>query len=474
MLFNSLVFLIFASLFFCFFWIVKKQKIQLAWIYITLFSFVFYGWWDWRYLFLLIGTGLIDYIAALLIEKHQKYRTHFLVISLLGNLGTLFAFKYSRFIFGQLEQLFQLIGIQVSLTQNIPDFLYILPVGISFYTFQSMSYTIDVYKGYLKPTRNVFHFFAYLSLFPQLVAGPIVRASTLIPQLVRMKPTTETERWHGIKLVAFGFFKKLVLADNLAPMVNTAFTDVNQTNSSIYWWLTILGFAFQIYCDFSGYTDIARGLAKMMGFHFKMNFNHPYLSGSIKEFWQRWHISLSTWFRDYVYIPLGGSRKGKFRSHINMWITMIVSGFWHGASWNFIIWGWLHAIYLSIERILKWPKILNHLHLKWVATILIMFQVLLAWVFFRAQTFTDALTILRNMLSFNSNIEFKITPDLRNGFYFMILALLIEYIFYRVKMRNLFKNPTISKIVETALIALLISATIYLRGKGHEFIYFQF
>jgi len=337
-----------------------------------------------------------------------------------------------------------------------------------------MSYTIDVYKGYLKPTRNVFHFFAYLSLFPQLVAGPIVRASTLIPQLVRMKPTTETERWHGIKLIAFGFFKKVVLADNLAPMVNTAFADVNQTQSSIYWWLTILGFAFQIYCDFSGYTDIARGLAKMMGFHFKMNFNHPYLSSSIKQFWQNWHISLSTWFRDYVYIPLGGSRKGKFRSHLNMWITMVVSGFWHGASWNFIIWGWLHAFYLSIERILKWPKIMHQLHLKWLATFLVMFQVLLAWVFFRAQTFADALTILKNMLSFNTSTEFKITSDLRNGFYFMIVALLIEYLFYRIKMRNLFKNPIRLKFAETFLIAFLIAVTIFLRGKGHEFIYFQF
>ncbi|MCK9207843.1 MAG: MBOAT family protein [Salinivirgaceae bacterium] len=474
MLFNSLVFLIFAALFFCFFWIVKKQKIQLAWIYIVLFSFVFYGWWDWRFLFLLIGSGLIDYIAGHLIYNYPKYKNPLLIISLSGNLGTLFAFKYSRFIFSQLESMLHLVGFQVTITQNIPDFFYILPVGISFYTFQSMSYTIDVYKGDVKPTGNIFHFFAYLSLFPQLVAGPIVRAKTLLPQLIKMKPTTEIERWHGIKLIAFGFLKKILLADNLAPMVNTAFADVQQTHSSLYWWLAILGFAFQIYCDFSGYNDIARGLAKMMGFHFKMNFNHPYTSSSIKEFWQRWHISLSTWFRDYVYIPLGGSRKGKFRSHLNMWITMIVSGFWHGASWNFIVWGWLHALYLSIERIFKWPRVLQKSNLKWVATFIVMMQVLIAWVFFRAQTFTDAWSIIINMLSFNTNLDFKITPDLRNGFYFMILAVAIEYIFYRIKIRNIIKNTTLLKVTDVFLIALMISITLFLRGKGHEFIYFQF
>jgi alginate O-acetyltransferase complex protein AlgI len=188
-------------------------------------------------------------------------------------------------------------------------------------------------------------------MFPQLVAGPIVRARTLLPQLLKPRETTELERWHGTKLIAFGFFKKVLLADNIAPMVNSAFNNVHQSGSSVYWWVVIIGFAIQIYCDFSGYSDIARGLAKWMGFHFKMNFNHPYRSLSMREFWQRWHISLSTWFRDYVYIPLGGNRKGKFRSHVNLWITMILSGFWHGASFNFIIWGALHAFYSSFEKV---------------------------------------------------------------------------------------------------------------------------
>ena len=474
MLFNSLIFFVFATVFFSFFWIVKKQKIQLAWIYIVVFSFIFYGWWDWRFLFLILGSGLIDFFAGWMIYKHRKFRNPLLILSLLANLGILFSFKYSKFIFSQIEALFSYFDVTLHLTKNLPAFLSILPIGISFYTFQSMSYTIDVYKGNLKPTKNIFKFFAFLSMFPQLVAGPIVRSRTLLPQLEKMRQTNEVERWHGLQLIAFGYFKKVLLADNLAPMVNTAFADIHQTSSTIYWWMTMLGFAFQIYCDFSGYSDIARGLAKIMGFHFKMNFDHPYLSGSFKEFWQRWHISLSTWFRDYVYIPLGGSRKGKFRSHLNMWITMVVSGFWHGASWNFVIWGWLHALYLSLERWSKWPKRLSKLNLKWLAVILVMFQVTLAWVFFRAQTFSDAITILKNMLWFNTNVDFKITDDIRNGFYFILLALSIEYVFYRIKIRHIFKNELHRRIAEVALIALMITITIFLRGKGHAFIYFQF
>ncbi len=474
MLFNSLIFLIFSVAFFSFFWIVKKQKIQLAWIYIVFFSFVFYGWWDWRFLFLIIGSGLIDFFAGMAIFNNKKIRKPFLVLSLIANLGILFAFKYSRFILTQADELFKHFDITANLTRSHPDFLYILPIGISFYTFQSMSYTIDVYKGNLKPTKNIFKFFAYLSMFPQLVAGPIVRSKTLLPQLDKMRHASEVERWNGVKLIAFGFFKKVLLADNLAPMVNTAFADINQTHSSVYWWLIMLGFAFQIYLDFSGYSDIARGLAKIMGFHFKMNFNHPYLSSSFKEFWQRWHVSLSTWFRDYVYIPLGGSRKGLFRSHLNMWITMIISGFWHGASWNFIVWGWLHALFLSLERWLKWSEFLSKFNLKWIGVILVMFQVILAWVFFRAQTFADAITIIKNMLSFNTNTDFKITSDLRNGFYFMFFALMIEYVFLRVKIRYVFKNKQNLKIAEIILVALMITVTIFLRGKGHEFIYFQF
>jgi D-alanyl-lipoteichoic acid acyltransferase DltB (MBOAT superfamily) len=374
----------------------------------------------------------------------------------------------------QIELLFSNFDISLNLTNNFPEFLFILPVGISFYTFQSMSYTIDVYKGNLKPTQSVMKFFAYLSMFPQLVAGPIVRASTLMPQLESIKPTNEQERWNGLKLIALGYFKKVFIADNLAPFVNTGFADIHQTTSTIYWWGIMLGFAFQIYCDFSGYTDIARGIAKWMGIHFRVNFNHPYRAISMRDFWQRWHISLSTWFRDYVYIPLGGSKKGKFRSHLNMWITMVVSGFWHGASWNFIMWGWLHALFTSIERIIKWPGFLKAHKLSWVAIILVMVQSTVAWVFFRAATFNDALVIIRNMLWVNTNVDFKIPQDVRNGFYFVLIMFVIEYIFVSIKLRKLIRNKKLYRTIEVILVALLITITIFLRGKGHEFIYFQF
>jgi len=473
-LFNSIIFIIFSIVFFSFFWIIKKQKKQIFWAYIILFSFIFYGWWDWRFLFLIILSGFIDFFAGKLIYQFPKYKKYFLFLSLVGNIGILGLFKYSRFILEQIELLLYYCDINVELIENIPEFIYVLPIGISFYTFQSMSYTIDIYRGDLVPTNNVLKFFAYLSMFPQLVAGPIVRSKTLMPQLERLKLTNEIERWHGLKLIVFGFFKKVLLADNIAPLVNTAFVDINKTDSSLYWWMVMLGFSFQIYLDFSGYTDIARGLAKWMGFHFKMNFNHPYLSSSLREFWRRWHISLSTWFRDYVYIPLGGSKKGRFRSHLNMWITMIISGFWHGASWNFIIWGCLHAIYLSIERLLKWPKMFNKVLTEKFAVLFIMIQIILAWVFFRAQSISDSLKILRNMLYLNTDMDFKLNVDIKNGLYFVLFAVIIEYGLLKFKLRNIITNKRTLYYLEIALLAVIVSFTIFLRGKGHEFIYFQF
>ncbi len=303
------------------------QKIpQVKWAYLVAASFFFYGWWDWRFLFLILASGFIDYFGALGIQRYPGRRKLFLVLSVLGNVGSLAIFKYSGFIAENIDRFLELLGMSQRLADNIPEFMLILPVGISFYTFQSMSYTIDIYRGKMEPTRNVLHFFAYLSLFPQLVAGPIVRARDLMPQLKKLRPTTEVERWNGFKLIMIGFFKKVVLADNIAPLVNSGFTNIHQTSNSLFWWVMVIGFAFQIYFDFSGYSDIARGLAKWMGLNFRLNFNHPYHSRSLREFWSRWHISLSTWFRDYIYIPLGGGRKGRLNAHIFMWITMVVSG----------------------------------------------------------------------------------------------------------------------------------------------------
>ena len=306
MLFNSLIFAVFVPVFFVVYNLAKKNR-QLKWIVITIFSFIFYGWWDWRFLFLILFSGLLDFISAIYIYKAKKF---FLWLSLIGNLGCLSIFKYSTFFANNIDWLMWSIGIESSLSANINTFSIVLPVGISFYTFQSMSYTIDVYREKMKPVKNIFLFFSYLSMFPQLVAGPIVRARDLFPQLLKNRKVSTIENWNGLKLIVFGFFKKTVIADNLAPFVNEAFRLNNDIDSTIYWVFVISCFAFQIYFDFSGYSDIARGLAKWMGLHFRLNFNHPYLSFSLKEFWQKWHISLSTWFRDYVYIPLGGSKKG--------------------------------------------------------------------------------------------------------------------------------------------------------------------
>lgn len=215
----------------------------------------------------------------------------------------------------------------------------LLPVGISFFTFQSMSYTIDVYRRRLKPTSNFLHFMAYLALFPQLVAGPIVRACDLLPALELWHPPSAAVRWANLRLIAIGFFKKMVIADNLAPLVDQAFESPVLQGAWAYWWVVSIMFAAQIYCDFSGYTDIARGLGGLMGYEFPENFNHPYAAIGFRDFWSRWHISLSTWFRDYVYVPLGGSRHGAVRGYVNMWITMLLSGIWHGAGWTFIVWG---------------------------------------------------------------------------------------------------------------------------------------
>lgn len=476
MLFNSAIFIAFAAVFFGVLYLVNRSgKMQLRWLLMVVASFFFYGWWDWRFLFLILASGFIDYFSAFGIRRYPGRKKLFLVLSILGNVGSLAVFKYSGFIAGNLDALFRNLGMETHIYENIPGFMLLLPVGISFYTFQSMSYTIDIYKGKLEPTRNVLHFFSYLALFPQLVAGPIVRARDLLPQLTRIRVPNELERWNGLKLIAIGFFRKVVLADNIAPMVNTAFNNINHTESAAFWWLAMVGFSFQIYFDFSGYSDIARGLAKWMGLHFRINFNHPYHSRSLREFWTRWHISLSTWFRDYIYIPLGGSRKGRFNAHLFMWITMLVSGLWHGASWNFVIWGAIHALFLSVERLTNWYRVFDGGRMKTVLSILITnFVVIIAWVFFRAESFPDAAYIIDKMFSFAPTGDFYVNHVVRLGGYIVLFSILIEVVL-RIRHQPLYLlAPNTRKVVEVLYVSALILASIFLRGEGNEFIYFQF
>lgn len=472
MLFNSWIFVLFALLFFGL-WPVMRHGANRRWIYLVVFSFVFYGWWDWRFLFLLVASGIIDFFAALAMVRCAGWKRCWLALSIAGNLGCLAIFKYSKFLAENLDALFASAGISLELTAAIPEFCLILPVGISFYTFQSMSYSIDVYRGELQPTRNVFHFFAYLSLFPQLVAGPIVRAADLLPQLERDQPVGESGRWEGLKLIVWGFFKKVLIADHLAEGVNEAFTNPAQ-GSTAYWWVVVTMFAFQIYGDFSGYSDIARGLARWIGYDFGPNFNHPYLACGLRDFWQRWHISLSTWFRDYVYIPLGGSRGGSVSAHTYMWITMLASGIWHGAAWTFLAWGAMHALYLSVERATDWPRRLEAFPLgRLLAWALMLAQVWIAWVFFRSSSFTDAVGICQTMLTYQPGGLSGLRLD---WLFFLALGIAVELaVAVAPRVSAAWQWPQRNRwILEPACYALMIAACIYLRGPGGAFIYFQF
>ncbi len=469
MVFNSLNFLVFASLFFIIWVFIKKEKSLFRWIFITFSSFIFYGWWDWRFLFLLIGSGLVDYFCGLLIPKRSKERTILLVLSLVTNLGLLAVFKYSAFFARIIQAIVSLVIPSFELT--VPEFTLILPVGISFYTFQSLSYTIDIYRGRLTPTKNIFHFFSYLAMFPQLVAGPIVRAKDFLKQLETTRETSNIERWNGFKLICFGLFQKMVIADNLSYMVDKAFTGTSNFDGTLYWWLIMIAFAFQIYCDFSGYSLIARGLAKYMGYHFKMNFNHPYLSTSLREFWGRWHISLSTWFRDYVYIPLGGSRNGLFTMVIALFVTMLLSGLWHGANFTFLAWALIHTSFLLVERLTQWNQ-----KIKLPSTVLfpiIFVQVTIAWVYFRAEDIQQANQIIGNMFTLKP-VHLDFFTVYFNNLFFLIIAVLIElWVFVKrsnQKLILIYRNHT----VDMVIVAFCIVMIFFFRGVGEQFIYFQF
>lgn len=467
MLFNSLIFIVFAVIFFAVFKIIG-QRVKSRLIWLTAASFFFYGWWDWRFLSLILISGLVDYFAALGMLRHPNRKKLLLVLSVLANVGSLSLFKYSGFIAENIDALFGLSG-SFSLAENIPNFFLITPVGISFYTFQSMSYTIDVYRGKLKPTKGLIHFFAYLSMFPQLVAGPIVRAKNMLPQLLEVNRVSKEKQWAGFQLIVRGYFKKIVIADNLAPLVVAAFGSPELNSSSMFWWGTMIAFAFQIYCDFAGYSDIARGLAIWMGYDFPDNFNHPYISKSLREFWERWHISLSTWFRDYVYIPLGGSRNGKVMAHVNLWITMLVSGLWHGAAWTFVVWGAVHAFFVTVERITKWPEKLDgNVFARFIAWFLVSVQVLVAWVFFRAENIGQAWEIIKRMFAFQGEPGFGWGL---NGTVFISIIVLREILAaFKIDEKWKWKHP----IWEMLFYALIIAAIIFFRGEGSAFIYFQF
>jgi alginate O-acetyltransferase complex protein AlgI len=362
-------------------------------------SYFSYGWWDWRFCLLIWTTTTIDYIAGIQLERltDQRKRRLWLVGSLSANLGMMFYFKYTNFFLGSLRPLLAGAGI------HVPHLNIVLPVGISFFTFHSMSYTIDVYWRKLKATHNYRDFLLFVAFFPQLVAGPIVRGSQMLPQLEpgQQHPVRGDNIRRGFELFLKGFVKKVLFADTLAMFADPVFGHPAAFGS---WttWLAVIAYAGQIYYDFSGYTDMALGIGRVCGFDLPVNFRHPYLSRSITEFWRRWHISLSTWLRDYLYIPLGGNRKGLARTYVNLMLTMLLGGLWHGASWTFVVWGGLHGLALAADKLRmdlqrRGPEDLGSPVDRAIGWTLTFVFVLVTWVFFRAQTFGDAWTMLRKM-----------------------------------------------------------------------------
>ncbi|MDZ4796641.1 MAG: MBOAT family protein [Bryobacteraceae bacterium] len=397
MLFNSAEFLIFFPLVVMAYFATPSR---FRWLLLLAAGYYFYACWRVEYLALLIFSTVVDYVAGRLMASTAvpARRKMFLILSLCSNLGLLFFFKYYNFIGGSANY----IADNWNLFWHLPELRVLLPVGISFYTFQSLSYTIDVYRGVMQPEKHLGIFAAFVSFFPQLVAGPIERAHSLLPQFHEEHHFSRVFLWEGLQLMLWGFVKKVAIADRLSLYVNPVYNDPG-SHSPLAILVATYFFAFQIYCDFSGYSDIARGSAKIMGFDLMFNFRQPYLSQSIREFWQRWHISLSTWFRDYVYIPLGGNRNHALR---NIFLTFLVSGLWHGANWTFVIWGALHGLYLVISTVTRdmratlveatglnrTPRLLAALR-----TVTTFHLVLFGWIFFRANSIQDAITVLRKL-----------------------------------------------------------------------------
>lgn len=396
MLFNSIEYVIFLPLFFIGYWFIFK-RLKLQNIFVVISSYIFYGWWDWRFLILIAFTTLCSYASGILIERQERrlIQRWICAANITLNLLVLCIFKYFNFFSENFVSLFETFGIKLDwVTLDI-----LLPVGISFYTFQALSYTIDIYQHKMKPTHDMVAFFAFISFFPQLVAGPIERATNLLPQFLKVRTFDYGQAVDGMQQILYGLFKKMVIADNCSRLVDIVFSNYQQLGS-IQLFLGAVFFTFQIYCDFSGYSDIAIGTAKLLGIKLMKNFDYPYISRNIAEFWRRWHISLTTWFRDYIYIPLGGSRVGKWKSVRNTFIIFLVSGFWHGANWTFICWGLFHALLFlpllltSSNRKYRGIVAEGKLLPSWKEAIQIgttFFLVVIGWILFRAENMEQAI-----------------------------------------------------------------------------------
>lgn len=477
MLFNSIEYFIFFPIFFLLYWFLNSKSLRWQNLLILIASYFFYGWWSWKFMVLLILSTLLDYIYGFMVSSSNKRKAKlFLWLSVINNLGILILFKYYNFFVTQFQQAFSTLGLYFS-----PILLQlVLPIGISFYTFHGMSYIFDIYRNKQKPINNIVDYAVFVSFFPLLVAGPIERANHLLPQVQKNRIFNYSQAVEGARLILWGLFKKVVIADSLAIFVDEIFLDFHDYNSIVLI-LGALAFSFQIYGDFSGYSDIALGSAKLLGFELLSNFKFPYFSRDIAEFWKRWHISLSSWFRDYLYIPLGGSKNGKLKTVRNTFIIFLVSGFWHGANWSFIVWGGIHAFGFlpllllnlnrkNIEDVTAQNS--NLPNLKEIRQMFFTFSfITFAWIFFRAKDINEAFEYLKSILS-----NINITSD-----YYYYSRVFLYIIPFVIADWNFRKNERNLKYPKSILFRYLLYTTMFILilykfilSNNATFIYFQF
>ena len=480
MLFNSIDFGFFFTVFFMLYWTLRNS-LKAQNLFILVFSYAFYAFWDWRFLGLILLSSFIDFTVGAKIQKESNLSTKkkWLIVSILTNLGILGFFKYFNFFTQSFADLFSIFGYEF----NAFSLNIILPVGISFYTFQSMSYTIDIYNSKLEPVKDPILFLSYVSFFPQLVAGPIERAASLLPQLSSKRVFDYTLGVEGCRQILWGLFKKVIVADNCALVVDSIFLDPSGRSSVILILGTIF-FAFQIYCDFSGYSDIAIGIAKLLGIKLMTNFKVPYFSRDIAEFWRRWHISLSTWFRDYLYIPLGGSQGSQVTVIRNVFIIFIVSGFWHGANWTFLVWGFLNALYFL--PLLLTNKNKNHKGLiaenRVLPTIkeftfmsITFFQTCFAWIFFRATNLSEAFVYIKSIFTnpIISQSDLNVILSSKVAIIGIFILVSIEWIFRNYEFQFDLSHVQ-SAFLRWPMYVMVIIGMLSFAGNKHSFIYFQF
>ncbi len=474
MLFNSFEFFLFLPVVFLLYWFVVNKSLKWQNALVLAASYFFYGWWSWAFMALLMASTLLDYLYGFGVAATDRKKAKlFLWLSIVNNLGILGVFKYYNFFALEFQHGLNLLGLHTN-----PYLLKVaLPIGISFYTFHGMSYVFDIYRGQQKPVRNFVDYAVFVSFFPLLVAGPIERANHLLPQVQKARTFRYQQALEGCRLILWGLFKKVVIADSIAQVIDPIFTNYTD-HSGLTLLLAAIGFSIQIYGDFSGYSDIALGTAKLFGFELLSNFRFPYFSRDVAEFWRRWHISLSSWFKDYLYIPLGGSRVGKYKAVRNTFIIFLVSGFWHGASWNFIVWGFIHACGFLPLLLLK----RNRKHLSEVVAqdqllpnLKELFQMLgtfafvtFAWIFFRANTLTDATQYLHQLLTNLTQIK---AIEGKSILFWGALLLSLDW-YLRHNERKL-RVPT-NRILRTGIYFVLALVVLLKLGSHQSFIYFQF